>query len=462
MDPLEGVQNLSPEFQTAFQKAVEAEARPLTVLNTDKERLDKKIALISDVLGRIGKVQEIIPDFATPTNIRNPLVTSSIDSVVSGTADKARASFGSHNIEVLQLASPASAVSNGFADKDETTVGSGFFVFETAAGEEKEVFIDNDSGTLQGLANTINSANLDVKASVINDTRDLDAPWRLVLTHEKTGSNNTVEYPVFYFVDGEEELYLDAEENAKSAKFRFQGLELESPTNDVVDLVPGVTINLKGISETGRPAKLTVAQDVEKTKARLKELVDNVNSVLTFVKEQNEADKDKALGTLAGDYGIRFTKQRMVNALQSSTFTADPNKTIRSLGTMGIEFNKEGTLVFDEKKVENAINGHFDEVVELLAGDGRGTGVVPRLREVLDQITTPETGLLTAQKKTMTDRLKSVQQNIQRTEARVEKKAEALKVKLARAQAAISQIEQQAARIDAIGSGGGTIIPGMA
>ena len=51
---------------------------------------------------------------------------------------------GTWNVEVESLAQKASAVTNGFPDKDKTQIGTGYFKFQYPDGE-KEVYINGAS-----------------------------------------------------------------------------------------------------------------------------------------------------------------------------------------------------------------------------------------------------------------------------------------------------------------------------
>lgn len=445
---LEGTNGLSPDFQRTLERVAEAERRPVRALEARKAEADKRLELLRDVIGRIDRARSTVEGLGTPAAIRDPIALSSREDILTATADKEKAMFGSHNLEVLQLASPAAAISNGFPDKDQTSVGTGYFSFYGPDGEEREVFVDEDNGTLEGLAGIINSAKLGVRASVTQDYRDAENPYRLVLTHEGTGTPASVEYPVFYFVDGEEELYLDLEKPATNAIIRYEGLEIESPTNEIKDLIPGVTVNLKGMTDPGRPTQLTIRQDIEKTKGKVKEFVEHVNSVFSFIEEQNRTDENTPRGTLAGDYGIRFTQNRLQNALHDN-FIMLEGKTIRALSDVGIQFDRKSMLQFDEKKFENALAANFDEVVDLLAGDGRTYGVMPKVLQALDSATKGKEGLLSAQEASARDKARALEKDIQEKEKRLDERVATLREKLHRAQSAIATLERQTAGLSA-------------
>jgi flagellar hook-associated protein 2 len=457
----DSIQNLSPELQRIFRTSVRAETKPLETMVERKDQADSRLKLLNDVIGKVNQARELIPQLNTPLAIRDLTLNSSNVNVATGTADKMEAEMGEHTLEVLQLASNASALSNRFEDKDKTRIGTGYFTFTTPSGDSQEVFIDNENGTLEGVARVINSAGAGVKASVVNDVTEQGTKYRLLLKAEGTGAGNDVEFPEFYFIDGDEDFYIEDERPSQNAKLKYQGFEIETPTNEVKELIKGVSLNLKGMSDAGKPIGIDITQDIPKTKEKVKDLVDKLNAVFGFIQTQNKIDeKTDTSKTLGGDYGIRMAEVRLRDTIQNYNLGSPFRSKVRILSDVGIEFKKDGMLKFDEKKFENAINTNYDEVIDLLAGgmiDGGSKGFVPRLGDVLTSIVSPGNGLLANQRDTYTRKISTMNQDIEKKEKDIEKKAEDLKGKLAKLQGAFSKMQGQSGMLG--GGGGGMMMP---
>lgn len=456
----ESIQNLTPELQRAFRNSLRAEAKPLEQMQERKAKIDNRLNLLNDVIGKVQQTRELLPGLNTPLAIREFRVDSADPQVVVGTADKSTADFGEHMIEVMQLASSASAMSNRFEDKDQTKVGSGYFVFAGPDGS-KEVFIDNENSTLQGIAEIVNGAGVGLKASVVNDVSEEGTKYRLLFTAKDAGAGNVVEYPEFYFVDGQEDFYIDQEKPAQNAKIRYQGFELETPSNEVKELIRGVTLNLKGLNNPGKPIAVDIAQDVPKTTVKVKDLVDKVNSVLGFIQEQNKLDeKSDASKTLGGDYGIRMVENRLRNTIQAIGLGGTgPGSQVQILSDIGIEFKKDGLLKFDEKKFENQLNKNFDEVVAMLTGDGLNAGFIPRLSSVLTSAVAPGGGVLSNQRDNYKRQVQKATEEMAKKEKDIEDKAERLKMKLAKVQGAFTKLQTQQGYMGASGGGAAGAAP---
>lgn len=437
--------------------SLKAEAKPLESMNEKKVQVESRLNLLNDVIGKVNQARELIPGLNTPLSIRDLTLTSADNNVVIGTADKMAAEMGEHTLEVKQLASNASALSNRFEDKDRTRIGTGYFTFTNSNGDSQEIFIDNENATLEGVAKVINSADAGMKASVVNDVTESGTKYRLLLTANGTGAGNDVEFPEFYFIDGDEDFYIEDERPSQNAKLNYQGFDIETPSNEVKELIKGVTLNLKGMSNEGKPVGIDITQDIPKTKEKVKDLVDKLNAVFGFIQGQNKLDeKSDTTKTLGGDYGIRMAESRLRETIQNYNLGSPFRSKVRLLSDVGIEFKKDGMLKFDEKKFENAVNANYDEVVDLLAGTAEMPGFVPKLGNVLTSIVSPGQGLLSNQKDTYNKRLEQVNKDIDRKEKIVEQKAEDLKNKLAKVQGAFSKMQSQQAQF---AGGGGAMLP---
>jgi flagellar hook-associated protein 2 len=454
---MDSVSNLSPEFQKAFGAAMTADRKPIQQLEDKKAVIESKVNLLNDLNSKVDSLKQSIPALGSPFAIRDLSFTSDDDKIITGSADKNSTDKGKYAIEVLQLAGSASALSNALPDKTETKLGSGYLSFTTKSGETKEIFIDDENATLEGMAKVINTSGTGLKATVINDNSGETPAYRLMLRAEGVGTQSDVQFPEIYFSGGEEELYLESIREASNAVVRYQGFEIQSPTNELKDIIPGATINLKGTTGMGKPLTITIEQDVPKTTAKMKDIVDKVNQVLTFIQNQNKMDeKTDTSKTLGGDYGIRLAEDRIRSALQQNYIFEESSRKYRSLTDLGIQFNKQGTLTLDEKKFQTALEANFDDVVSLMVGEGDGTrGIMPALMSAVNSISSAGGGVLTNQLQNYNGQIRSLDNTIATKEKQSEARAEQLKGKLAAAQSALSSMKGQAAYFQGTSGSGG-------
>lgn len=427
--------------------SVNADRKPIEQLEQRKEKLLTKVQVLEDLTTKVDGVRKLIPGMNTPIAIRELALNSDDPKAITGSADKSIAEPGKHSLEVLQMAGSASALSNGFVDKSETRIGTGYIVFDTYDGETKEVFIDYDNSTLEGIAQSINAARVGMHASVVSDQSDEENNYKLMLYADGNGARQDVSFPEFYFAGGEEDFFLESERDARNAIVKYQGYQIELPTNEVKDLIAGATINIKGVTDPGKPATITIEQDVPKTLVKVKDLVEKLNQTFSFLQQnQNQlGDKVPSQKPMAGEYSIRLTESRLREALRENfVLEEDSTRAIRSIQDLGIQFEKNGTLKFDEKRLEHALQTNYEETVELLAGDSTQTGIITKLQGALNSISGAGAGIVMNQKRNLGNQVQALERQIETREKQAEQKASHLKDQLAKAQAAMTAIQSQA------------------
>ena len=240
---------------------VEAEKLPIKNLERKNQKHQIKLGLIDDLSGRLSAIRGSVDGLAATTGFSDVKFISGDSNIVSGVVDPVASSSGSHNIEVIQLAQRAASLTNGFPDKDKTEIGVGYFTFETPEGE-REVYISGENNTLEGAAAAINAEGLGLKASVINDRKSTDRPFKLMITGEGFGSENNVSYPTLYFLDGDQDIFFNEEREARNGVVKVDGFEFEVSGNSVDDLIPGVTLELRQ-EAPGRSVNITIKEDQE-------------------------------------------------------------------------------------------------------------------------------------------------------------------------------------------------------
>ena len=116
--------------------------------------------------------------------------TSSDEDIVTASAS-ANATPGTYRLTVSSLAQNHQIASQGFADVNQTSVGTGTLEISVGNGATKTITIDASHDTLQGLADAINKAEAGVTASIINDGSSSN-PYRLIIQSNETGLANEI------------------------------------------------------------------------------------------------------------------------------------------------------------------------------------------------------------------------------------------------------------------------------
>lgn len=445
------------KFKQFVKEIINAERQPIRMIETRKAKEQERLKLMQEFVGKVRKLPEVLRELESFKKFRELKADWPAKDQMDVFVDKDVAETGEYQIEVTQLAGRHSMISDGY-ESPEDEIGTGYFTYETANGESKSVWLSPENATLKGLVRAINSERgLGVQASLINDGSGEDRPWRLVVHAKKSGVDNDVNYPDFYFVDGDFRLTEADERLAQNAIIKFNGFEIMSQANKF-ELLPGVTVELKQAKEDYE-FTLSITEDIAKITGKVKAMVDAINGVLEFVNKQNKLDASSdTTKTLGGDTAL-FTIESRVRRLAFQSFGVDPDdeEQILHLSDLGIQFEKTGLLEFKEDKFKKKINENFDYVANFFTGD---ESFIKQIKDVTDGFLRPETGAVTVREKGIRDRIRRMDQEIARKEENLTKREAQLKRQFSQLEGLMGSMQSQQSYLQqALGSPG--LIPGM-
>ena len=455
-DPMGGGQ-----FKQALNAIIEAEKQPIKSLTARKELEQSRLKLFSEFKGKFTTIQGIL-DSVTGYNKFKELKAELGDGsqLMDVRIDKEKANIGSWEVEVKELAERSSMMSNSFSDPNKKVLGLGYISMQMGNGENQDIYVTQDDSSLYGIANKINTLpDAAVKATVLKDSSDPDKPYRLVLSAKKDGAENEVKFPQLYFVDGEEEFYIDRDKGAKNAVLGVDGFEVELNSNESPDFLQGVGVQLKQ-AKPGQKFTFNIKADHAKVTDKVKKVVDGVNSILDFIIKQNQVDeKSDTRGTFAGDTSLQNIEFRLRNLMHEgfgAHFNNEDSFKIIHLSELGIEFDKKGSVTFKEEAFQKALEKDFDGVAEAVSGE---KGFVSQLKTVMDGYTQQGNGVLSSREKGIQSRIKQIDESIEMKERNLEKKTQSLTDQFSRLQGSLNNMQKQQSYLSATlgGSSGSPI-----
>lgn len=434
-------------------QVIEAERMPVKQMQDQKAKIEDKVKLVTDLETKINDIGKSLTSVIGAKGFVDKKFNSSFPDILGGTLDPERAEPGEWTVEVLQLAGKPSVVTGGFPDKDKTTMGVGYIKFDTQDGE-KEVYISEDNSTLEKIASSINNAGIGIRAVIVNDRSDKEDSYRLEIAGLKTGDDNEVKFPTVYFLDGQKDFTFSANMKAQNAKYKLDGHEFEATENMITDLIPGVTIDLKK-AQPGQQIRLNISENYDVISEKVKSFVDSYNAALGFIQGQNKLTQDKngnpRLGPLGGDSMLRMTESRMRGIIQD---LQDTNSKYNRIIQLGVEFNRNGTLNFNQDKFRKILTAEPLEVVEFLRGDGANTGFITNMKKRLNNLTDPSAGTVGVRKKSMQDRTQQIDRRIENKEKSLSRREDQLRKQFAKMEETMSKIQAQGSAAAINGAGG--------
>ncbi|MNJ92684.1 Flagellar hook-associated protein 2 [compost metagenome] len=432
------------------EQLMEAERIPVKQMEVSKTKQEDKLKLVTELETKVSDITKNLGDLTTAGGFADKKFVSGDPNVIEGTLDPATAVPGSYSLEVVQLAQKPAAISNGFPDKNETEMGVGYIKFQTPDGE-KEVYINKANSTLEGVARQINASGVGMKAQVLEDRKDKENPFKLLVSGLATGDDKQVSFPKIYLLDGDQDMFFDESRKAVNAKVKIDGFEVELSDNKITDFIPGVTLDLKQAAP-GKEIRMTVQENLEVISGKVKNFVDAYNAALEFIQKQSKIQAGPggrpSLGPLGGDGMLRSIEAALRRTIQNPQMGVETP--IKRVNELGIEFNRNGSLSFSQDKFNKVLNANPAGVAAFFRGDGFATGFVSTVKREMGNLLNGQFGALASRKKGLNDKISQMNNRIDMKERQLEKKEDSLRRKFADLESKMSDLASQQARVAAM------------
>ncbi len=417
---------------------VAANSATLNVVKAQREVVSDRKDAYDTLASRLDALAAAIADIDTAKEFRSVSGSSNSDAV--GVTVDGDAIVGHLSVEVTQLASSAMEVSDGIANRDEAgTMAEGTWSF-TVAGVTTEVTIGSDATTLDNLVSAINDQVEGVTAYVM-DTGDASTPYRLVVTANSTGAENTVTIDTSGLDGGTGVVPTFTEVTAAlDAELEVNGVSITSASNEVTDVIQGVTLSLTDVTTTD--ATVTVSRDVDAMATKLAAVVTAYNSVMSYVRGQKAWNPDEGIeGSFVGE-SQPGSMVRSLQSLTSTQFTAVGD--FANLASLGITTEQNGDLALDEDVLSAALEDGMEDVTTLFTD--ASAGIAASFTALLETLTGDD-GSITSRSDSLEelledfdDRVAMYEEQLVAYEARLEKQFTAMELAIAGFNAANSAL----------------------
>ncbi|MDH4469066.1 MAG: flagellar filament capping protein FliD [Bacteriovoracaceae bacterium] len=442
------------------QQIIKAERIPMEKMEARKGKIEGKQKLLGELIGHVESIRGEVLANRGEKSFRELKVVTEAENV-QVTLDKNVAMPGNYQFEVSRLAQKSSALTNRIKDKDSTYLGVGYISYELPNGESKEIYVDEEHSSLTGIAKLINAnSESGMTATVVDDGKDKNKPFRLILSVKDSGDKNQAQFPYFYLVDGREDLYVEEERKAVDAVVKMDGFEVELPTNKVANLIPGVTIDLKK-AKPGEEFSIQITEDTKKIGEKIGKLLASINNVLDFIHKQNSLDeKSDTTKTLGGDITLQQIESRIRGAVFQPIETSNGPKRISDLG---VAFNRKGQVEFNQERFEKFLSEDYKVVSQVIIGkygeNGTKTdGFLDNIYRVVDQSLQRPNGTLQSRRGGLQSNIDQIDRQIETKQRMLEQKERILKDKFARLEETMARIKEQGAGLTGMAQGG---VPGV-
>lgn len=334
------------------------------------------------------------------------------------------------------------------------SIAEGTLEITVGDGTKRTVTIDSSNNTLAGLRDAINDAGVGVTAA-LSTVSENDV--RLVITSNTMGSGGKITMSglagfSFDAATGTGDLSqasADGGEAAQGSKIKLNGVTINKDSNTIGDVVQGVSLSLTGVTTSA--TTLTVTQDKSSALSSvLTTLVGAYNELNTTVHNLGDYnDETETGGILLGNSTLRtvaFSIKSMFQSAVSGTTGSD----YKYLSNLGLEFQKDGSIVFDSGKLITATNADFEAVASMVATFGSQAKTLTDGMLSDEGTITAATDGLQASIDALDDQRERLRERLEKIEARYVAQFSALDSLIAQMNSTSTYLTQQLANLPSV------------
>ncbi|MFH1550365.1 MAG: flagellar filament capping protein FliD [Planctomycetota bacterium] len=262
-------------------------------------------------------------------------------------------------------------VNNGTTARDLNIRGEAASVASNQIDGSFEFSIDiSATDTLEDVRDAINNLNLAAEATIINAGGSL--PYRLSIIGQRTGLANQLNID-----NGTTDLTMQVAAQAQDAVLFYGALSGEGglipivkSSNTVSDVIPGLSLSIKGTSAT--PVTITSTVDPSDATGKIQDFVDTYNEIINEIASLTSFNTETyGKGLLFGDGNVRTLKSRLSNAV--TTVVTGTESDLSLMAQVGITLTSNGKLFFDSSVFAEQMKNDSESVVELFTASKKAT-----------------------------------------------------------------------------------------
>ena len=330
---------------------------------------------------------------------------------------------------------------------------------DTINGSFERTYSISANDTLSTLVDSINAPGFAVSAQILNDGSGA-APYRLSLTARNSGRAGRVVFDAGTTGAATRNLV-----ESQDAVVFYGGnsgsnpLVISSSTNQISNLVKGLTLDLHSASES--PVTVSVTRTADNVVDELNKFADTYNGLIDKMKELTKFDAGSMThGVLLGEGTVQSVEAEMQSILYATVPGAGVYKSLTEVGLSAS--GSSGHLVLDEERFKTAFAANPEAVkrlftmyekgattilnqggtpVTITAPDKKGLGIV--MEDHLNVLLDPMFGLLTLESKTLDTRTQEYQDRMDQMDKLLAAKRARLEQQFASMETVLAKLQSQ-------------------
>ncbi len=374
-----GVSKYSSDFQTILERTVKIASLPITSLQNQQKDLVQRKVVASGLQGAVAafgaslKSLGEIGDRRAVTGRSTNTAKVAIRSVTASTGGVYQLS------KVTSIATAAAETSfSSYPDSNATAVSATGMVQLKVGENTFTVSLTPGENNLAGLRDKINGLGAGVTASILTTAG---------ANYLSISANTTGETTLSLKDDpgGAATDLLSAANQGTNAVFELNGVPVSQKTNLVNSVIPGLSFEVLGTTDTDEKVSLTLASDRTQLSTALSSLADSYNALVGQV----DGQIGESAGLLSGSSLVREI-QSVLREVTGFSGSGD----VKSLSGIGLVFNSSNKLTFDASIFAGLTDAQVRAGLDFSGNSEIGLGSLSRK---VTAISDPVTGLIQAE-----------------------------------------------------------------
>ncbi|SFI21217.1 flagellar hook-associated protein 2 [Bradyrhizobium sp. cf659] len=369
----------SIDWTALIQSAVDAKTAQADTISTTITNNEAKISAYQTLQSDLKTLYSGLASLSTA--VVNSLSTSAFATraaSISSTGDvsassalsmtlKSGAATGDHTLTISQLAAAQKVSGTSQSSQTDELGYSGTFSIGLEGGTTSDITITSTM-SLQDVVDAINAqtSTTNVQASIVQVS---STSFQMVLTGTEDAADIT-----YSSTSGDDILnelgvtdssgsFTDVLQEAQAAEFTLDGIAMTRDTNDISDVLSGVTFSLLQETPDGATLNISIETDTSQIESTLETFVTNYNAFRDEVIAQQATTTDGTADSSAVLFGDG-TMRNIMDALQNALNTTEGDMTMADLG---LSFNESNELELDTSTLSDILSTNLSGVTKLLS-----------------------------------------------------------------------------------------------
>lgn len=369
----------SVDWSALITAAVNAKLTQATTISTTITANEAKISAYETLQTDLSTLSSGLSSLAT--SIVNSLATNVFATraaTLSSTGDVSASSAlsmsvsngaatGDHTLTISQVATAHKVVGTSQSSQTDELGYSGTFSIGLEGGTTSDITIDSTM-SLQDIVDSINAqtSTTNVQASIVQVS---SGSYEMVLTGTEDAADIT-----YSSTSGDDILnelgvtdstgaFADVLQTSQAAIFSLDGISMTRDTNDITDVLTGVTFNLLQATPDGATLNISIEPDTSQIETAVETFVTNYNTFRDAVIAQQATGSDgtaDSSAVLFGDGTMRDIMDALQNALNSTVGGL-------TMADLGLSFNEKNELELDTSTLSEILSTNLSGVTTLLS-----------------------------------------------------------------------------------------------